>query len=368
MNIDELIEKSKSMPNISDGGSPAYSFGDKVLVKYAVKNKYGDAREMEEAVQVAVNNKNQKGVNTPRHLAIKRIVEGEDNYCYVLQEKAPGESFIKFYSGKNSPVEQLKKQQELLDIPLEHFIKLAKDYGELFHMGLEPQAKNIFYDKEKGFTIIDFLDSDESGIDYDSMPDIIYLKSLMECLSNITLIYDYRCDDKEIVQKSRELYNALEAKIYLAMKEVIPENKRRFLLRSYDKDKLEYFYKENIISEDLTLNDEEILEIDKMLESIIKDSYEKLYSGEFQLWQIELNEIRIALTCNGVLDSYMYNPNSKFNRDEFKSDIEYQEAIQDYLTDYCLTRIYELVMNASPDNVYIVNVQAEIEGKKQLSN
>jgi hypothetical protein len=105
-----------------------------------------------------------------------------------------------------------------------------------------------------------------------------------------------------------------------------------------------------------------------MLESIIKDSYEKLYSGEFQLWQIELNEIRIALTCNGVLDSYMYNPNSKFNRDEFKSDIEYQEAIQDYLTDYCLTRIYELVMNASPDNVYIVNVQAEIEGKKQLSN
>ena len=34
MNIDELIEKSKSMPNISDGGSKAYSFGDYVLVRY----------------------------------------------------------------------------------------------------------------------------------------------------------------------------------------------------------------------------------------------------------------------------------------------------------------------------------------------
>ncbi len=364
MNIDELIEKSKSMPNISDGGSPAYSFGDKVLVRYAVKNRYGDAREMEEAVQVAVNNKNQKGVNTPRHLAIKRIVEGEDNYCYVLQEKAPGESFIKFYSGKNSPVEQLKKQQELLDIPLEHFIKLAKDYGELFHMGLEPQAKNIFYDKEKGFTIIDFLDSDESGIDYDSMPDIIYLKSLMECLSNITLIYDYRCDDKEIVQKSKELFNALEAKIYLAMKEVIPENKRRFLLRSYDKDKLEYFYKENIISEDLTLNDEEILEIDKMLESIIKDSYEKLYSGEFQLWQIELNEIRNKISGMSLVDSYKYYPGIPIKREDYEERYDYENAIQSYLVELCINNFYDLILNDTSDNQYILACKEEINKKK----
>ena len=31
--IDEYIEQAKQMENVSDGGSPAYSFGDYVLVK-----------------------------------------------------------------------------------------------------------------------------------------------------------------------------------------------------------------------------------------------------------------------------------------------------------------------------------------------
>ena len=88
MNIDELIEKSKSMPNISDGGSKAYSFGDYVLVRYDGHNKYGIARDMEEQVMVAVNNKNNIGVHTPKHVAMQRVVDGEMNYCYVLQERA----------------------------------------------------------------------------------------------------------------------------------------------------------------------------------------------------------------------------------------------------------------------------------------
>ena len=78
MNIDELIEKSKSMPNISDGGSKAYSFGDYVLVRYDGHNKYGIARDMEEQVMVAVNNKNGK--------FIKGFIKAEkenDSYDYI---------------------------------------------------------------------------------------------------------------------------------------------------------------------------------------------------------------------------------------------------------------------------------------------
>ena len=368
MNIDELIDKSKAMPNISNGGSPAFSFGNNVLVRYSGMNKYGKARDMEEQVQIAVNNKNMKGVNTPRHIAIKRVIEGDYNYCYVLQEKVPGDCYVKFYSGKNTIEEQLKRQQELLDIPLEHFIKLAKDYSELFHMGLEPQAKNIFYDKEKGFYIIDLLGYDESGINFESISDIMYLKSLMVCLSNITVLYDYRCKDKEVVKKSRELYNKLQAKIYLAMKEVIPDKYRRFLLRSFNQDIIASFYEDKIIDEDLTLTEEEIKEIDILLDAIINDSYEKIKSGEYQLWQIEVNEIRNDLIGNGILDSYMYYPNNKFNREEFESDYEYQHTIQEYLTNYCLDKFYDLVLNDNSDNVYIINTQAEIENKKQLSN
>ena len=30
------------------------------------------------------------GVNTPRHLVVKRVIEGENDICYVLQQKCPG--------------------------------------------------------------------------------------------------------------------------------------------------------------------------------------------------------------------------------------------------------------------------------------
>ena len=364
MNIDELIDESKAMPNISNGGSPAYSFGNYVLVKYSGMNEYGKARKMEEQVQIAANNKNMKGVNTPRHIAIKRVVDKDNNYCYVLQEKVPGDCYVKFYSGKNTVEEQLKRQQELLDIPLEHFIKLAKDFGELFHMGLEPQAKNLFYDKEKGFYIIDLLGYDESGINYESLSDILYLKKLMEALSNITVILDYRCKDKEMVKKSKEFFNKLQAKIYLAIKDIIPNKYRRFVLRTYKKDTLELFYKDKVINEDLTLTQEEIQEINKLFDSIINDSYEKIKSGEYQLWQIEVNEIRNSINGYGILDSYKYYPNSIIKKEEFESEYEYQDAIEDYLNDYCLNKFYELVLNDKTNNQYIINVQIEIQNKK----
>ena len=64
--IKELIKKTETMPNISTGGSPAYDFGDKVIVCYSLDNEYGTARPMEETLQPLINAKNEKGVQTPK--------------------------------------------------------------------------------------------------------------------------------------------------------------------------------------------------------------------------------------------------------------------------------------------------------------
>ena len=96
--IEEYILKSKEMKNISEGGSCAYDFGDYVLVQYACQTKYGIARDKEESVMEEVNKLS--GINTPLHVEVKRIDEGNINYCYVLQEKAKGISFAKYCNNK----------------------------------------------------------------------------------------------------------------------------------------------------------------------------------------------------------------------------------------------------------------------------
>ena len=58
--IEDYILETEKMPNISDGGSPAYLFGDYVLVKYSNKSKYGNARPNEELTAQAVNKLNKK--------------------------------------------------------------------------------------------------------------------------------------------------------------------------------------------------------------------------------------------------------------------------------------------------------------------
>ena len=74
-NIDEMIKQTENMQNVSDGGSPCYAFDQVVLVKYTMPIKYGRARKNEEIVAEFANKKNEMGVNTPKHLEIKRVVK-----------------------------------------------------------------------------------------------------------------------------------------------------------------------------------------------------------------------------------------------------------------------------------------------------
>ena len=88
--IDDAIKEAKKLPNISNGGSQCYDFGDVVLVKYTLPLKYVKpgyrAREKQEIVMRGINNKANAGVNTPKHIDMKRVVEDENDVCYVLQE------------------------------------------------------------------------------------------------------------------------------------------------------------------------------------------------------------------------------------------------------------------------------------------
>ena len=155
------------MENVSDGGSPAYSFGDYVLVKYSMLSQYGLARDNEELIAEEANKKNRAGVKTPLHVAIKRTDDGRENVCWVLQEKAKGVSFVNYAYLKNAPQTQLRLQQELLEALDYHYEKCLQDIAELFHMGLELKPKNIFYDNSRdngGFTFIDLLNYDPTPI------------------------------------------------------------------------------------------------------------------------------------------------------------------------------------------------------------
>lgn len=92
IDIKNAIEQSKKMENVSAGGSQCFDFIDVVLVKYIVSLKYVEeykhrARSCEEDVMEGVAPKIKNGVNTPRHLAIARVIEGKNTFAMSYKKK-----------------------------------------------------------------------------------------------------------------------------------------------------------------------------------------------------------------------------------------------------------------------------------------
>ena len=344
LSIEEYIEKSKNMPNISDGGSPAYDFGDAILVVYENLNKYGDARENEEQIMQAINEKNAQGVRTPKHLAVKRIVDEEKNYCYVLQEKAKGKNFS-HYRFHNSIVDHLKNQQVLALAPTAHYAALARDLGQLFYFGIETKAKNLFYDESLdngGFTIIDILGYSDKVIDFNSLSDIIRLNHLLKGIATQTTLVSYGKNiPEEAVLISKEYENQIFLKMFNALSRIIPdfENKKRWILRTYTKEQLEYFKNNGVSFDDLRLNDQEEEEYNNMLNEIVKESIKKIESGAYSYWQIEVNEIRNDLYFSGLKESWLYHPKNKRNINDYDSQYDYESDSLSDLQKVVLNRV-----------------------------
>lgn len=377
IDINEYIEKTKNMVNSSDGGSKAFIFDDKVLVCYESLTKYGIPRENEEEIMINVNRMNDIGVNTPKHLAMKREIIGEKSYCYVLQERAMGKCY-NYYCKSNSPIEQLKKQKEVLDAPDSHFEKYVSDLIKLFHYGLEPKPKNIFYDKEIGFTTIDLLGiENDKQFNYESLKDILYLFSLTYSILN-NRISPYSKDvSDDLKEVSEEMYYMTRYKIFNAIKKNIPnfEFFERFVLRSFDEETLEKFREYGLVDDDFLLNQSEEEYFETMLNYIAKDSLEKIRSGKYSLWHIKINEIRISLDGYGLTSSWLYHKDNKRKANEKPDDwdddeeytlYDYEALCKNDLINMCYDRFINLLLDASKseNNEYIIAAINELDSKK----
>ena len=213
IDIDRAIIESKSKENVSNGGSACYDFGDVVLVKYVTDLKYGHrARESAEDVMEIINKKNELGVNTPKHLSIKRISEGNIDYCYVLEQKCPGINCDEMGKYGVSFDEMCDSLKRVYNIPLEHYEKLISDGCQLFDMGYEAKPKNLFYDEESGFWYIDFLGGGRFGLfdKNDIRKEFMAIKYVVPNPINITSTVSY---NEELTPEQSETIATLKAEI-----------------------------------------------------------------------------------------------------------------------------------------------------------
>ena len=193
-NIDELIEQTKTMPNVSKGGSACYAFGEVVLVKYEMSTRYGLVRPDAEIVAEMVNSKNKNGVRTPKHLAIKREIVGEKGICWVLQETAKGKCYLDYCRNPDNN-QQLEKQAIIANAPDSHYEQMALDLKSLLYVGLEIKPKNIFYDESienGGFTFIDFIcpkDREYDGGLVDSLSIMKLMFNVVPLISFFTISF-----------------------------------------------------------------------------------------------------------------------------------------------------------------------------------
>ena len=67
----------------------------------------------------SVNRKADEGVNTPRHFGVKRVIEGNLDVCYVLQEKCPGYNCASRFKYNVSFDEMCESLKYILNI---HFV------------------------------------------------------------------------------------------------------------------------------------------------------------------------------------------------------------------------------------------------------
>ena len=372
MNIEDYIEKSKIMPNTSDGGSAAYHFDDVVLIKYTNKNKYGLAREDEELISIEANKKRDKGVNTPYHIAFKREVLEEDNICFVLQERAKGVCFDKYTTYKNSVNQQINKQLELFNLPQSIYDKLVNDIYELYNMGIELKPKNIYFDKEIGFTIIDLLDYNSNGVDDNNIKDVIDLKRLVEAIFNFTTINSYtKGATDELVNRSKEISYGIKKKIYLALEKKIDnfDKIKRFVLRTYSKEELEYFSNNNIEVGDLSFDNDDYIYFNNIINYIISYCLNKIGRGEISYYDVIVNEIRNLLSLIGLRENFEYHKDyPKLNRDDYEDDWDYNNALRYYLDNL----IYDLFnkklkeLAGTTDNEYIIKAYNDLNSKRVL--
>ena len=369
-NIDEYINKAENMKNISDGGSSAYSFGEFVLVRYSMSKKYGVSRPNEESVAKYANEKSEKGVRTPKHVAIKRVIDGEQDICWVLQEAAKGRSFT--YYCDNAPEIQIERQKELVNAPDAHYQQLIHDLSELINLGVEIKSKNIFYDNNRetgGFTIIDLLGGNNESFNFNSIKDVLVIWTDL-----YNLFYDTKIDDFKTVsqvqrQETEKLNLMISKKLFNALEKVIPNfvQHRRWILRTLNPKTLEFFSKNGIAVGDLTLNKEEEIIFNERASKIVTDIILKIQNGESTYSQVERYIISNSLNSIGMNDAWLYHNSNNKKSTDYSSMYEYRSACSRELSNIILEifdkKLEEISQNTTNEN--IINAKKDMDKRRE---
>ena len=247
--IDYYIDKVKS-ENLYGGDerTKAYRFEDDGVV---LVRKGQDAFEQ---LKQKTKKCKELGINIPEYYDYKIT----DDYGWVLEDLAPGEEFAKLVNNDEGYLIVNK-------IPYEHIEKYINDCYLLDQngIGLETKRRNLIYDKEKGFTIID-LSSFDNIDNPDSLEEV---RKFFVIISPI--FYNQTWADK------------LDLKQYLNIMKAF-ENGHPFFKKYsrwiYRGDSL-YSKVLKEIGYDLTIDNEEYNEFVSLIHQLIDDTVEEMINN-----------------------------------------------------------------------------------------
>ncbi len=373
ISIEDAIEKSKEIANKSDGGTTCYDFGDVVLIKYAISLEYcrngNRARENEEIVMKGVNEIISKGVNTPRHLDMKRTIEDGKDVCYVLQEKVKGKNCANM--GKyGEPIDVVLEELKYVNaIPFKHIEKLVSDSCMIYNMGYEPKNHNLFYDEETGFWFIDFLENKEEKFDVNK-PETIFETVKYICPKPINLAGLISFDaeiTKEENEKYNELRNALKAKYLLACENMIPEFKKYefFYLLNEENEYKKYLMSEGLVDRDLFSATSQDFEIyDELYSLVVNEICKEISNGKAEYWHVEDNEIRYKSELFDLETFYKKFICKDIKQEEFDDEWDYEIKVKESYTNNMMESIYKRISSIEP-NENISKFISEYESKRK---
>ena len=251
-NIDYYIEQVRK--NDIDGGieeTKAYRFKDDgvVLVAKPEPKFY----ELKQKIDLC----KKKGINIPEYYDYKETDSGE---CYILEEIAKGTEFAHLV---NNNLDAFKVVSE---IPYAHIEKYIKDafLFELNGIGVEPRRRNIFYDKDVGFTVIDVGSMEPINIENMTIKDVDYFFEMYKDV----IPHRFEANDNE-----KNVSNRIKADLIRAFEKGHPLFKKyeRWIFR---RDK--YVAKEfDLDIEDLNLNKDELEYLKKYIDGYIESVVEK---------------------------------------------------------------------------------------------
>lgn len=351
IDIEDAIEQSKNMENISDGGSQCFDFGSVVLVKYTQLLRYVRnncrARNCEEKVMEGVNLKSQNGVNTPKHIAIKRVIEGDQDVCYVLQEKCKGKNCESMGQYGVSYERMVSDLEFVYNIPFEHYKKLISDGCQLYEMGYESKNKNLFYDEKSGFWYIDFLNYDKEN-PFDANDPIKVFKTLRYITPKPRQIASIVSYDEELSPNQKEKSDLLEysidAKTLLAIKSILPNFERyeKFYLFEKSDGLKQYLMAQGIVKKDLfQFEADDYPVFDELYEIVVNQIISKIMNKGEEFWSVEINDIRNDSDLFCLMQMWSYHKDNPIHRYDYKDKYDYEYALRSSYTENMLRIIAE---------------------------